>query len=64
MFAARKPKSHRRPLLEQNSDGKNSFLVSSLMSHDSLAELRNHRIYKQIYSLPLSAKQPQFINQH
>jgi len=42
MFAVNKPTAHRPNVKEQNSRGKNTFLVVSFMSFDSLAELRNN----------------------
>jgi len=62
MFAASKPLPHRHPVKEQNSRGKNSFLVRSLTFHDSLTELCNQCIDTKMYPLPLSAKQKENIH--
>jgi hypothetical protein len=64
MFSARKPIPQRSPMLEQDSRGKNSFPVRSLMSENSLAELRNPHFDKQIYSLTLSEREPEIINHY
>jgi len=53
-----KPIPNRPPVKELNSRGKNGFPVRSIMSHDSLAELRNPQFDRQIYSLRLATKQP------
>jgi len=60
MFAVNKPIAHRPNVNEQNSRGKNTFLVISFVSYDSLAELRTN-VSTQIYSLILSDRQPQII---
>jgi len=52
MFAASKAIPHRPAEKKQISRGKNSFLVRSLTSHDSLAKLRNQHIDTDI---PLSS---------
>jgi hypothetical protein len=63
MFAVNKPIEHRPNVKEQNSRGKNTFLVVSFMSFDSLAELRTN-VSTQIYSLILSDREPQIISHY
>jgi len=56
MFAVNKPIAHRPNVKEQDSRGKNTFLVVSFMSFDSLAELRTNVSTQILFCLTESHK--------